>query len=185
MNTSRINLEQFEGDGARMLTESLDYQRGKADGIVHAEALKSAKIAQSIGEVSSVLNDMTFGYEEARHHILEQMQPLVRQISDKILPEIAKAVFGAHLIEVIDFELQKSASLPVQIGVAPDILQELEDLKNYDRCVFVSDSNLTDNQAVIQQNDVEVLLDIPALILALQTTLNGLESPKRSISDGQ
>ena len=121
MNTSRINLERFEGDGANMQLESPDYRRGKADGLVHAETLKSVKIAQSISEVLSTLNDMAFGYEEARHHILEKMQPLVRQISDTVLPDIAKVVFGAHLSEVINFELQKSASSPIQIGICCEL----------------------------------------------------------------
>ncbi|MEN8842071.1 MAG: hypothetical protein ABF288_13200 [Octadecabacter sp.] len=185
MNTSRIDLERFEGDGANLPIESPDYRRGKADGLILAETLSSAKIAQSISEVSSALNDMAFGYEEARHHILEQIQPLVRQISDKVLPDIAKVVFGAHLSEVINFELQKSVSMPVQIAVAPGVLPALEDLIDHDHCVFVSDPNLIDGQAIIQQRDVEVILDLPSLILALQTALNGLESPKRSIRNGQ
>jgi len=185
MNTSRIDLERFEGDGANLQFESPDYRRGKADGLIHAETLNSSKIAQSINEISSTLSDMAFGYEEARHYILEQMQPLVRQISDKALPEIAKVVFGAHLSEVVNFELQKSASLPIQIAVAPDLLPTFDGLKDYDHCVFVSDPKLADGQAVIQQQDVEVFLDLPSLVLALQTALNGLESPKRSIRNGQ
>ena len=185
MITSRIHLERFEGDGANMQLESPDYRRGKADGLVHAETQNSAKIAQSISEISSTLNDMAFGYEEARHHILEQMQPLVRQVSDNVLPNIAKVVFGAHLFEVINLEIHKSASSPIQIGIAPDLLPTFDSLKNFDHCVFVSNPNLTDGQAVIQQNDVETFLDLPSLILALQTALNGLESPERSIPNGQ
>jgi flagellar assembly protein FliH len=185
MNTSRIDLERFENDGANMQVESPDYRRGKADGLVHAETLSNAKIAQSVSEVSSILNDMAFGYQEARHHILERMQPLVSQISDKVLPDIAKVVFGTHLSEVINFELQRSASLPIQIAVAPDLFPTFEGLKDYDHCVFVSDPSLTDGQAIIQQKDVEVLMDLPSLILALQTALNGLESPERSIRNGQ
>lgn len=185
MNTSRIQLEKFEGDNASTQFESSEYRRGKADGLVQAEADNSTKIAQSISEISSTLSDMAFGYEEARHHILGQLQPLVRQISDKVLPNIAKVGFGAHLSEFINLELEKSASLPIQIGVAPDVLQTLDDLDDYDHCVFVSDPKLQDGQAVIQQKHVEVFLDIPSLILDLQTALNGLESPERSTSNGE
>lgn len=185
MNTSRITLERFGSDCANASIESPDYQRGKADGIIHAETLNTAKIAQSINEVSATLSDMTFGYEEARQHILQQMQSLIRQISDKIVPEIAKATFGAHLSEVVDVELARSASLPIQIGIAPELLPAFDALENSQHCVFVPDSNLKDGQAIILQHDVEIFLDLPSLVLALQSTLNGLESPQRSSRNGQ
>ncbi|WP_143831328.1 hypothetical protein [Octadecabacter temperatus] len=164
--------------------ESPDYQRGKADGIIHAETLNNAKIAQSINEVSVTLSDMTFGYEEARQHILEQMQSLVRQISDQVIPEIAKATFGSHLSEIVDVELNRSANLPIQIGIAPDLLPAFDALGSKEHCVFVPVPNLTAGQAIILQNDVEILLDLPSLVLALQSTLNGLESHQRSSRNG-
>ncbi|SMX40401.1 hypothetical protein [Octadecabacter ascidiaceicola] len=184
MNTSRIQLEKFEGDGASLQIESPDYRRGKADGLLHAETLNATKVAQSISEISSTLNDMAFGYEEARHHLLGQLQPLVRQIADKVLPDIARVGFGAHLSELINLELEASASLPIHIGVAPEVLGALDSLEKQAHCVFVSDPNLIEGQAVIQQNGVEVFLDIPSLVLDLQTALNGLESPERSTANG-
>lgn len=184
MSAFRIDLERFEGDGANLYVESADYLRGKADGLSLAETQNSAKIAQSLNEVSSKLTDMAFGYQEARHHILEQMQPLVRQIADKVLPEIAQISFGVHLSEVINSELQNSASLPIQIAVAPHMLPSFDGMPEFDHCVFVADPNLEDGQALIQQDASEVFLDLPSLILSLRTALNALESPNRSIRNG-
>jgi hypothetical protein len=184
LTSSRVTLESFEGDAATDIAQSADYKRGLTDGLAQAETSQNADLYRSIGEISSTLADMTFGYEEARRHVFERLHPLLGQITEAILPLIALETFGAHLTDVIEAEFQTAAGAPIMIAVACDLVQALNRSATGDQFTFVGDPTLSAGQALIRQDDTHILLDLPALTLALQSALNGLERPERTQSHG-
>lgn len=179
MISSRITLESFESDGQADVAQSADYKRGLAKGLAQAETSQNADLSRSIGEISSALTDMAFGYEQARLHVLERLHPVLGQIAEAVLPLIAIETFGAHLIDVIEAEFQTATSAPIMITVTPDLVETLRSSLTGNIFTFFGDPMLDVGQALICQDTTHVLLDLPALTLALQSALNGLERPER------
>ncbi len=184
MTSSVVTLESFEIDDPADIEQSAEYNRGLADGLAQAEASQNADLARSVERISSSLTDMAFGYEEARLHVLERLRPLLRQTSEAILPIIARETFGTHLIDVIEVEFQTAASAPIMISVARDLVETLNSTVTGDLFTFVADQTLDVGQALLCQDNTHILLDLPALTLALQSALNGLERPERIQSHG-
>ena len=184
MTSARVTLESFDGDGQPRRAQSADYKRGFSDGLLQARDSSEAGLAQAVAEISATLNDMAFGYEEARLQTLETLRPLLAQVADAILPMVAQETFSAHLLDVIERAFQTAIDAPIQIGVAPEILVPITKAHQNDRFTFVSDNAVDSGQALIVQGDTRVLLDLPALLAELQTALLSLEPPERTQSYG-
>jgi len=184
MSFSHINLERFD-DGIKSAQEkNADYKRGFSDGLAQATESDTAKRTQSITQVSSTLSDMSFGYEEARVNILRNLKSLLGQISEVVLPQIAKDTFGAHLLDVVESNFLMATDESIQISVAPNLVAALCNTHDEKRFSIIPDASLIEGQALIQETETQILLDLPALTLALQTALNGLELPERTQSNG-
>jgi len=181
-----IELEVFEDDTAPAPRESFDYKRGFEAGVASCNDTNEANLAAAVADISSTLSDMTFGYAEVRVQLLERIRPLLCQVADAILPEIAKESFAAHLVETLTSHIEETAMLPVQIAVNPEAVDYLTSAlsSHAGDFTFVANERLTDGQAILQNSDSHVMIDLSALTLALQTALNGLEPPERNTSNG-
>lgn len=184
MSGGRITLERFDGDAKNTIEESADYKRGFADGEQKGDASRAALQAESIQAIASTLADMAFGFEEARLHVIKRLQPILAQVAEAALPHIIHNTFGAHLTDVIDAQVKEAATAPIEIAVAPDIVPVIADATQNRPFTFVADPTLRAGQALIQNGETLVLLDLPALLTTLQTALHGLECPERSQSNG-
>jgi len=184
LTPTRVTLESFEADGMSGVEESSDYKRGFAAGLLESEASNAANLAAAVAEISSTLRDMAFGYEEARLHVLERLRPLLGQLAEAILPQIAKETFGAHLAGVVEDAFETASSAPITIAVPPDVMSSLADSKVAKQFDFVADPALSAGQALIGQGDIHVLLDLAALTTELQAVLNGIEHSERTLSHG-
>jgi flagellar biosynthesis/type III secretory pathway protein FliH len=185
MTLTRVTLERFE-DTTTEVPKSADYIRGFADGERAAQNSDAAQLTTAVESVASTLSDMAFGYEEARVQLLEKIRPLLVQLSEAVLPGLALETFSAHLIDVITRDFEAATKRPIQISVPPDTADYLEGvLSGHDgNFTFVGDIELTKGQALLHDGDTHILIDFPALILALQTALNGVEPLERSLSNG-
>ncbi|MGJ8609937.1 MAG: hypothetical protein ACSHWY_02510 [Octadecabacter sp.] len=184
MTSIRINLENFEADNAFEIGESPEYHRGFAAALLEVEASQAAELAQSVAAISSTLTDMAFGFEEARLHLLNRLSPLLGQLAETILPQLAQESFGAHLKDVVEGAFETVSSAPLTIAVSPDVIPSLKALTATKQFEFVPDPALRAGQAFIGQGDTHVLLDLAALTTELQAVLNGIEHSERSVSHG-
>ncbi len=184
MTRAQITLECFDDAGAADPEPSFEYKRGLSDGLAQADASESARSVLALNEIASTLTDMSFGFEEARLHVMRDLHPLLGQIAEAILPFIAQETFGAHLIEEIERNFTATTDKPVKISTAPNMVATINDILTDGHFTFVGDPSLDAGQALIRQDETYTLLDLPALVLALQTALNGFERPERIHSNG-
>ncbi|MCF2871593.1 hypothetical protein L0664_11005 [Octadecabacter sp. G9-8] len=186
MTLSRVSLESFEDSPAVPPKESIEFKKGFAAGIKSAEQTETANLTRATEGIDATLSDMAFGFAEARLQILERLRPLLAQISETILPQIAKDSFADHLVDVLARDFKQVAASPVQIAVHPEAVDHLQTVltAHSDNFSFIGDATLTDGQALLRSDTTHILIDIHALTLALQTALNGLEPLERTQSNG-
>jgi flagellar assembly protein FliH len=178
MTLSPITLESFELTEPQTAPESPDFRRGFEAGLAAANETQQAATATAIQELSSTINDMNFGFEEARVHLLSKLRPLLSQLSEAALPEILHQSFGAHLNETIETQFNHLADETLSIAVTPEVASHLEaNLQEKNpRFVFAADPDLDAGQAVIKGGNSQVMLDLQSLLHTLQTALSGLEA---------
>lgn len=185
MTLSRMTLESFEPADALPPEQSAEYQRGFQTGLMAAQQSEAADIRHSIEGIASTLSDMAFGYAEARIFLLNRIRPLLVQVAESVLPQIAQDTFAAHLVDVLHNDFATLVSEPIRISVNPSVIDTLSgalgDTSNF---VVIADSELNSGQAVLKNPDTQIMIDLPALVLALQTALSGLEPLERIQSNG-
>lgn len=186
MTLSRVTLEQFDDGTATRPNDSADYTRGFEEGLAAARGSAEVELSHSMSEISSTLADMSFGYEEASRLLLDRIRPLLTQVSEALLPQLANESFTAHLVEVLQADFESTVGEPIQIFVHPTAVEQLtDDLSDTTNAfVFVPDPTLTHGQAILKNPESQIMIDLPALTQALQTALNGLEPFERTQSNG-
>lgn len=187
MISTPLSFENFDTDAAFEPVESAEFLRGVEEGLTRAAASAAAQEAAALSEIAAILGDMAFGFAEARQQLASALHPLILQVADSILPEIARETFASHLADTVTTTFLDAASRPISIRVAPtfaDTLNEALPLHETATFVFVEDPALAPGQAIVQNDNAHEMLDLPALTSALQTALYGLATPERNASHG-
>lgn len=183
MTLSNVTLECFDdGDGSTVPPASPDFVRGFEAGKLHAMQDIQSQRQMAVADVSATLGDMAFGYAEARGALLEQIHPLMVQIGELILPEIAKETFAAHFCDTLTRAFQDATDQKIEVAVAPDMIAEVPT----DGSVFtlIADPEMDLGQARLRRDDSHILIDFPTLLEDLQTALRGLDLTQRTHANG-
>ena len=122
MSLARIDLESFDDAEPEPKKESADYLRGFGDGAASLEQRREAEINRAVTDVAAALQDLTFGFAEARLHILDRIRPLLAQIAESVLPDVLDSVFATHLTDTLLHYFEDASDVPVLIAVSPEIL---------------------------------------------------------------
>ncbi len=181
-----VLLECFDDPAESAFVETQDYKLGFVDGKAEALADIEARFALNVAELSSTLNDMAFGYAEARQTLLARIAPLLMQISDLVVPQILKATFEEHLKDTLLQAFEEACPPELQVLVSPENAQRLaqEGLGATHSFKIRPRTDLSDGQAVIGHEQSNTLLDLEALAESLSLALNGIDNFERRQKDG-
>jgi len=186
MISAHLDLEDFETGEPATPKESPDYARGVEDGRAAALSEADALQADALAKLANTLSDMTFGYEEARSHLVGRIAPILAQVAETVLPEILRDTFAQHLIDQVMGALGDGADMPLQIAVSAATAKQLEAARppELTQFTFVTQIDLSDNQALILGGTTDIILDLPLMLAELQTALRGLEGLERTTTHG-
>lgn len=158
------------------------YQAGLADGLAQANAQQDA-LSEVV--VQHML-DLGFQFAEARAQVLAGLRPLFAALSDRLLPALGQAAFGAHLAEALAAAALADMTRPVRIAVHPDQVAAMTVcLAGQASAAFaiIADLSLSPGQALINSATTATMIDIDGLIAAASDALLALTEappPRRS-----
>lgn len=172
MTISHI-LEDFSGihvnDPVQISELSLEEQRLEAfengyqagwDDSAKAQTEDSRKVS---ADFAQNLRDLTFTYQEAYSAIVQSLRPLMKQMVDAVLPELAQETLGAQLADVMREMAVGSAGGPFKLVTSPANVTALEALlKSYPEfeCIVVEDQCLGEGQVCISLETQEREIDL-------------------------
>lgn len=140
--------------------------------IKEEQALLSAQIAQH-------LNDLAFGYHEARSHLERTLHPLFEQLVSTFVPYLARQAFVPFVSEALHDMARRLMGAPIQLRVAPEmeplfraVLPELENVP----LQLVADSTLDDQQAILTGATEETAIDLQPLLQDIGSILGAMTS---------
>ena len=130
MNTRDFVLEDFTTDTATGAAAGADagppaadraaiYEEGYRAGWDDAAASEREAQAHVAADFARTLQDLSFGFHEARAHVLSSVAPLLRLITERLLPDLARARFAETLVAAAEPLFEAAADRPVEIVVAP------------------------------------------------------------------
>ena len=147
------------------------YEKGYSAGWEDAVAAQSGDELRIREDLARNLRDLSFTYQEARAHLLRSLDPLLRGMVDRVLPEIAHETLGASVVAELLSEAGRLASAPVEIAVSPVNRAAIESALGDEPALavaIVEELSLADGQVHFRFGEEERDLDVDALLGAIR-----------------
>ena len=142
------------------------YQAGWDDA-TKAQADEKEKVTAELGQN---LLDMSFTYHEALSKLTVSLEPAMRTIVEKLLPEMVRNALGAHILEQVQSMLSDQLTRPVEIVVNPKNIETVESIvgsKLAEPFEIAAESSLGEGQAFVRIGDGERQVDLDTVIAEL------------------
>lgn len=139
------------------------YQAGWDDA-TKAKADEKDKLTAEFGQN---LLDMSFTYQEALSKLTVSLEPTMRQIIEKLLPETVKTALGAHIFEQIQTLLSSQMGKPIEIVVSPKNVETVKTIvgtKLKEPFKIVGEDSLGDGQAFVRIGEDERQVDLDTVV---------------------
>ncbi len=147
------------------------YESGYAAGWEDAATAHQENGRQARTDLVASLRELSFTYHEARTHVLNGLAPLLRTMTDRILPELARETLGASVVAALMTEAEALSGSPVEVRVAPEDVDTIEPALAETPALpasIVADPALGAGQVRFRFDAEERLLDTGALVASMQ-----------------
>lgn len=180
---SRLKLEIFDlGDGrhdaeeARVSVSLLEearlsaYETGYSAGWEDAAAAQGTEQNRIQAEVSRSLQACSFTYLEARGHVLRTLEPLLRDMVAKVLPETAKESLGPMILDFLRPMAAHMANAPVSVTLHPASRPMVETILTTESSLpfaFFEQHDLNEGEVFLRFADQEHHIDLNGVVAAI------------------
>ncbi|PYE84596.1 hypothetical protein [Pseudoroseicyclus aestuarii] len=153
-----------------------DWLEGHAAGVEAGRAAAAAEQAALTERLVQTLDDMGFGYAEARAHLLAALRPLFAALSESLVPGLAAQGLALRLAERLAEAAEADAGLPVTLRVAPTETEAFEQVASSAPLPLrlQPDPVLEPGQLVLERGGSATMLDALSLVEELRGALDAL-----------
>jgi flagellar biosynthesis/type III secretory pathway protein FliH len=186
----RLKLEVFEAespasvprpaeqevDGALEEARLAAFEKGYSAGWEDASAADDAGQNRLRADFAHQLQEMAFTFHEARSSVLHALEPLLRAVTEVLLPALGRETLAPLVVETIDALARGSLDVPVIVRVSPSDIGTLSEfLAGYVQAPLrlVEDDTLAQGQVWIRSADAEATIDLTAATQAITTAIRG------------
>lgn len=183
MTAVRLKLEVFETGGPRAVQEeawvtaaALDeartasYETGYSAGWEDSVSAQTTEQSRMTEEVARNLQALSFTYHEARSHVLRRLEPLLKDMVAKVLPEMARESLGHFVLEALRPVAAQMTDMPVTLSLNPASRAAVEAYLAKETALpirIVEESSLSEGQVFLRFDDQERQVDLDGVILAI------------------
>lgn len=167
---SSVEVNQVALENERLASFETGYSAGWEDA-VKAQAEDKRNVSSDLAQN---LQDMSFTYHEALAQLNKSVEPLLQEIVAKVLPEMARATLGAHIVEQLVDLARAGTEAPLEITVSPAHMEAVEallDEKIQHPFVIAADAMLGEGQAYLKLSEVEREIDTAQVISGIETAV--------------
>lgn len=162
------------------------YEEGYTAGWEDASSAQAEAQAEVATAVAQHLQTLSFGYQDARRHVLLSLQPLLLHATEVLLPEVAKQTLPTIVAEALLPLAQTLAEAPVRLRIAPsarpDVERHLSSLGGM-AVVLVEDAGLSGGQVFIESGATETQIDLDAATAAVTQAVRDFLELQRTEHD--
>jgi len=180
----RLRLEVFGRDAVQsvgeetlvMSSDSLEeakleaFDKGYRAGWDDAVAAQEDEAQRLRAEIGRNLQALSFTYHEARAHLLRGLGPLMTEICDRLLPEVARAALGGIVRETLEPIAAEALDRPVTLVLHPDAREAVEAALAENAAppvTLIEETALAPGQLHLRWDEGERRIDLDAAVAAI------------------
>lgn len=178
VQTGGIAVADLDLDGVKLEAFENGYRAGWDDAI-KAQSDDRTKVSSAFAQH---LQDLSFTYHEAYSQVMNAMTPLLDEMVAALLPEMARATLGHHIVEQLQGMVQEIGSLEVVVAVSPANVEAVSPLIEGEFSFpiqLIEDDTLADEQADIRLGQTEKQIDLGDLIASVTEAVDGFSHDNR------
>ena len=179
----RLKLELFDIGGPRLATDearvtqaaledarAASYETGYAAGWEDAVNAQTTEQTRTNQEVARNLQALAFTYHEARSHVLRTLEPLLRDMVAKVLPDMAREALGQFVLEALRPIAARLTDAPVTLTLNPASRAAVERHLAAATSLplrILEEPSLGEGQVFLRFDDREQQVDLDGVITAI------------------
>jgi flagellar assembly protein FliH len=159
---------EIEAD--RMAAYEQGYTAGWDDG-AQSQSAEHKKIGAVFAQN---LQDLSFTFHEAKSQVMNALEPLLIEITSKVLPKLVADTLGQTILEELLIFAEEASDVPIQIVTAPsgrEALVELLDASLTIPVEILEESTLTDGQVYLRMGELEKKIDMDDAIKRIEQAI--------------
>ena len=194
-----LKLEVFETDQDGSSTVVLDkmlleeaklasYDSGYSAGWEDAAAAQSGDQTKVSADLARNIQSLGFTYHEARVHVLRALEPLLTEIVNRLLPNLARETLAPVVLDTLMPLAEKLADAPITLVLNPAARPAVEALLDQATglpLTIVEEPSLSEGQVYLRLGDCETQINLDRAITEITTAVRGFfELPERTVKNG-
>lgn len=152
------------------------FENGYQAGWDDASAAHAAEQAHISSDFSQNLQSLNFTYQEAYCHVMSMLKPLLIQMVESILPQIAHDTLGVRIAsEVIDLA-QRHTDQKIELIMSPISRSKLDSVSLPDLPMiiqFIDDDSLGEGQVFLKVGYSERRIDLDGILEEMKSAIDG------------
>jgi flagellar biosynthesis/type III secretory pathway protein FliH len=169
-------------------TKLAAYEKGYSAGWEDAVAAQSEDQSQIRADLARNLQGLSFTFHEARDHVLRALEPLLTQITTKLLPVLAHDVLPAKILEVVLPMARDLADAPITIVINSAARPAIEALMEHTSGLpisIVEEPSLSEGQVYLRLGDTENQINLDRATQDISKAVRGFfDLPERERKHG-
>ncbi len=152
------------------------FEQGYKAGWDDALKAQNNTAVQISEEFARNLQDLSFTYREAYAHILKSMNPLLSQIVETVLPEMAQQTLGLRVIEQLQEMVKATGDTGIEVRVSCANQSAVASLLKQEfgfPVAITEDASLSDTQALLKFDETEKQIDLGEVLSAIGQAVSG------------
>lgn len=151
------------------------FEEGYRAGWDDAIAVHAKDKLRITSDLAQNLLDMSFTYNEAYTHLFRELRPLLREMVDKLLPQVMRRAIGPRIIEQLQTAAAENLGGDAHILVNPALVDLVETLVEQENSFPVSvrgEPGLAEGQAQLSLSDREIEINLDEMVAEISSAID-------------
>lgn len=184
VSPQKVNVSAADFEEMRLAA----FEKGYTAGWDDAVAAQDADGAKLRADLARNLEELSFTYAEARSHVLQAMEPLLRDMVAKVLPTIAQETLAPVVLETLRPLAEEMAGAAITVVVNPVNRHKVETMLSTGKTLpltFVEEPSLGEGQVYLRMGDAESRIDLDGVIAAIGRAVAGFFAMQNEVKDNE
>jgi flagellar biosynthesis/type III secretory pathway protein FliH len=139
------------------------YEQGYSAGWEDASAAQQGDQSRIRTDLARNLQSLSFTFQDARSHVLQAIRPLILEMTNRLLPEVARDALAPTVLDALMPMADEMADAPLTLVLNPAVRQRVEALVAQATglpVVIEEEESLSEGQVYIRLGPQEAKVDL-------------------------
>lgn len=152
------------------------FEQGYKAGWDDAAAAQSEDQSRVAADFARNLQELSFTYHEARGQILGSLEPLLKEMVSKVLPNLARETLSQTIVDEILSVSKTQTEADIQVVISPvnrPALEQLIETQDNLDITIVDEPSMADGLAYLRFADTEKQVDLDSVLSSFSQSVEG------------